>query len=291
MRLDKRPLARDRRGLHVGDGLYRVGIPHGEDGDLDRATRDLERPAHSRLSCRQASRIERHAPRIELRGAHVDAHLAVALQAWGDDSGKGFDANFGLLRESLVVHEPDEAARTVAALLDLPAVGVPDAIAEIGAFSPWPLDQQHLVAADPEVAVGDPLCQPGRHFDGAAHPVQDDEVIARALHLAELQLQYHLASPGGRVLKRLCVQKYCSGISRTRSSMNSFMRRASTASSPLGKSSHAGWQCTSYPSPPGNMRVTTGNTRAPVTRAMRESPVTVAAATPKKGTKMDSRAP
>src|SRR5450756_2525765 len=46
--------------------------------------------------------------------------------------------------------------------------------------------------------------------------------------------QYSLFSPGGLVLKRLCSQKYCSGISRTRSSMNSFMRRVSAMSSPVG---------------------------------------------------------
>ena len=45
---------------------------------------------------------------------------------------------------------------------------------------------------------------------------------------------YSFGSPGGRVLKRLCSQKYCSGISRTRSSMKAFMRRVSASTSALG---------------------------------------------------------
>ena len=47
-------------------------------------------------------------------------------------------------------------------------------------------------------------------------------------------------SPGGRVLKRLWAQKYCSGCSRTRSSMKAFMRRTSASRSSVGKSSHGG---------------------------------------------------
>jgi hypothetical protein len=53
------------------------------------------------------------------------------------------------------VHELDEAARAVAALLHLAAVGVEDAVAEIGRRVPRPLDHQDLVATDAEVPVGD----------------------------------------------------------------------------------------------------------------------------------------
>ena len=66
------------------------------------------------------------------------------------------DADFGLVGEPLVAHEAHEAARAVAALLDLAAVGVEDAVAEIGAGARGGLDQQDLVAADAEMAVGDP---------------------------------------------------------------------------------------------------------------------------------------
>ena len=54
-----------------------------------------------------------------------------------------------------VADELDEAARAVAALLDLAAVGVVDPVAEVGVGARRPLDDEHLVAADAEVAVGE----------------------------------------------------------------------------------------------------------------------------------------
>src|SRR5216683_2793147 len=132
---------------------------------------------------------------------------------------------------------------------------------------------------------------PGLHCRGNSHTAARTRFEFRlGTRGFVLALQYHFASPGGRVLKRLCVQKYCSGISRTRSSMKAFMRRASAASSPLGKFSQTGWQVSSYPAPPGSMRVTHGSTRAPVSRVIRESPVMVAADAAKNGTKIASRA-
>ena len=44
----------------------------------------------------------------------------------------GLDADLALGGESALAHEHDEAARAVAALLDLAAVGVEDAVAEVG---------------------------------------------------------------------------------------------------------------------------------------------------------------
>jgi hypothetical protein len=93
----------------------------------------------------------------------------------------------GLRREARVAHEAREAARAVAALLDLAAVGVPDAVAEIVAFLPGLLHHQQLVAADAEMAVGDAPYLLGREAHGLAHAVEHDEVVALALHLGEAQ--------------------------------------------------------------------------------------------------------
>ena len=54
----------------------------------------------------------------------------------------------------LIVHEAHEAARAVAALLDLAAVGVEDAVAEIRFGVLGGFHQQDLVAAHAEMAVG-----------------------------------------------------------------------------------------------------------------------------------------
>ena len=136
------------------------------------------------------------------------------------------------------MHETHEAARAVAALLDFSAVGIPDTIAEIGVRALRLFHEQHLIAADAEMPVRESLRELRCDLDAPADAVDHDEVVARALHLGEFQ--YHFGSPSGRVLKRLCVQKYCSGISRTRSSMKAFMRRVSAASSSPGKFSQTG---------------------------------------------------
>src|SRR5262249_4486658 len=104
-----------------------------------------------------------------------------------DHAGQGLDADFGLLREALVVDEPDEAARAVAALLDLTAVGVPDAVAEIRVGALRSLDEKNLVAADAEVPVREPSRALRAYVKGSADAVEHDEVVARPLHLGEFE--------------------------------------------------------------------------------------------------------
>src|SRR5262249_55006274 len=137
----------------------------------------------------QAVRVEGHRLRIEARRAHVDAYLPIGLQARRDHPGKSLYPDLGLPGEALVVHEAHEAARPVAALLDLAAVRVPDAVAEVGAGQPRFLDDKNLIAADTEVPVCDPLRALRVYFDGSADAVEHDEVVARTLHLGELEPQ------------------------------------------------------------------------------------------------------
>lgn len=56
--------------------------------------------------------------------------------------------------------------------------------------------------------------------------------------------QYTDGSPGGRVLKRLCSQKYSAGRWRTQSSRWVFMRWVSACTSSVGKSLHGSLRCT-----------------------------------------------
>ena len=83
---------------------------------------------------------------------------------------------------------------------------------------------------DRQRSAGGLRCAPGE-AGGPARLLRGDQCRG---------FRYGLGSPGGRVLKRLWAQKYCSGISRTRSSMNAFMRRTSASRSSVGKFSHAG---------------------------------------------------
>ncbi len=57
--------------------------------------------------------------------------LAVALEQQFDDAALGLDADLLLDRQALVEDEAGEAAGTVAALFDLGAIGVEDAIAKV----------------------------------------------------------------------------------------------------------------------------------------------------------------
>ena len=81
---------------------------------------------------RQALRVEGHGGQVEDRRAHVHGDAAVIEHAQLDDLVDGLDPHHRLVGQAAFAHEAHEAARAVAALLDLAAVGVEDAHAEIG---------------------------------------------------------------------------------------------------------------------------------------------------------------
>src|SRR6185503_8544183 len=171
MHLDQRPLRRHRRARHVGHELHRVRVADGKRGELDRPALHVEP-------------LERGRRRL----AHVDAHFAVGLEARADRAAEGLDADLGFAREAAAVHELHEAARAVAALLDLPAVGIEDAVAKVRAAGVGRFDHQDLVAADAEVAVGD-LPQLGSvEPERLAGAIENHEIVPRALHLGEWDL-------------------------------------------------------------------------------------------------------
>src|SRR5262245_13335752 len=185
MALAQGSLEGHRRRVDVLHHLYRVRISHRQHRDLDRGALDLERP--TRADRPETARVEGHVFGIESRRAHVDANLPVGLQTRSDHPGKRFDADLGLLRESVVVHEPDEAARAVAAFLDLAAVCVPDAVAKIRVGALRFLDEENLIAADTEMPVRDPPRALRAYVKGSAEAVEHDEVVARPLHLGEFE--------------------------------------------------------------------------------------------------------
>ena len=79
--------------------------------------------------------------------------------------------------------EQHDAARRIAAGLDLAAVGIPDPHPDVGDVGR--LEQDHLVAADARAPVGD-RARPRRvHRHRALARVEDDEIVAEAVHLVE----------------------------------------------------------------------------------------------------------
>ncbi len=76
-----------------------------------------------------------------------------------------------------------DAARRVAARLDLAAVGVEDAHLHVCTCG-W-FEQDQLVAPDAVAAVGDRMRARRRHFDAVLARVDHDKVVAEAVHLGE----------------------------------------------------------------------------------------------------------
>ena len=63
------------------------------------------------------------------------------------------------------------------------------------------LDQQHLVAAHAEAAIGEQAHLRRREVDTLAHAIQHDEVVAQALHLGELE-RCHWAGGAGAPIRK-----------------------------------------------------------------------------------------
>ncbi len=97
----------------------------------------------------------------------------------------GADPRAVALRQAPVAHEAHEAARAIAALLDLAAVGVVDHVFEIDALARRGPHRKHLVGAHAEVAVRQEAVLAGRQVQPCAGLVEHDEVVAGALHLGE----------------------------------------------------------------------------------------------------------
>ena len=124
--------------------------------------------------------------RFELGHAHIHIHQPVFSQSQLDDAGAGFNADIVFTGQFPVAHEPGEAARTIAALLDFTAVGVVDAIAKINIGIPGRFDHEHLVTADAAATVSELADMGCAQLTALADQVEHDKVIAEAVHLGEL---------------------------------------------------------------------------------------------------------
>src|SRR5262249_14995641 len=91
--------------------------------------------------------------------------------------------------------EVHEAARAVAALLDLAAVGIEDTVTEVNFRSLRGFNQQNLVAAHAEVPVRERAKLRTGEIDLLAHTIEDNEVVAEPLHLGEADPARHRGLP------------------------------------------------------------------------------------------------
>src|SRR5690606_34512585 len=61
-----------------------------------------------------------------------------------------------------------------------------NAIAKIRVRPRGGLDQEDLIGADAEMAIGQGACALGRHVDSLAYAIEHDKVVARAMHFGEV---------------------------------------------------------------------------------------------------------
>ncbi len=93
-----------------------------------------------------------------------------------------------LVGQASIADKAREATRAVAALLDLAAIGIDDAVAEINARLRRGSDDQDLISPDAEAPVGQKAELGGVEIQRPAGLVEHDKVVARALHLGETKL-------------------------------------------------------------------------------------------------------
>jgi hypothetical protein len=105
----------------------------------------------------------------------------------GDDAGHGLHPDAAFATQTLVADETGKGARAVAALFDFAAIAIKNAVAEIGAGHGRAFHNQDLVGAHAEAAVGQALPLGGAEVDLLVDGVDHDEIVARALHLGELE--------------------------------------------------------------------------------------------------------
>jgi hypothetical protein len=194
MMLDQRSVQMHGCGLHMVDHLHCMGVAHRYYRHPGSSSVDVQRPQHvgAFLPAMQSTGVEGHAFRFKDGGAHVDRDAAIGFQFWFDHAGHGFDLDGALVGQAFIRDELDEGARAVATLLDFAPVSIVDTVAEIDAGRARSLNDQHLVGADTEAAIGQLLPLLGGEIDVLVNGVDDHEVIAGAMHFGEFEFHQDL---------------------------------------------------------------------------------------------------
>ena len=187
MAFDQRPVPLDRMLLDIVDHLHRVRVAHRHHRGFEGFVGYVEQ-MNDHILVRQKGNFGRQKAGF----AHVDRDLAVGFEARGDDPFLRLDADLAFVGQPLLMDKADETTSAVAALLDLAAVGIEDPVAEIDTRLAGRLDQQDLVATDPEIAVGEVAKLFRGKRNRLANAVENNEIIAQTMHLGEFELHFAL---------------------------------------------------------------------------------------------------
>src|SRR5882672_54982 len=170
------------RAVDRGDADYRVRIADRDRTDLDLAARNLQR-----IDISLAARFEGERLRIEVRHAHVDRHQAIVAHARSHQSSGTIHHDFARPEFRAAGDERGDATRAVAALLDLDAVGIDDAIEDAGVGTARRFQDKCLVETDAGVPAGQ-FAEGAGVGDLPARSIEDHEVVAESMHLHEINL-------------------------------------------------------------------------------------------------------
>ena len=115
----------------------------------------------------------------------TDTSSGLRMRAWMRPRGTVHGDVAGW-RAAATVQQGGDAARAVAALLDLEPVGVEDAVEHGRSCPARRFEHQRLVEADAGMAVRQlaPVLRRGQR--AAGRRIEDDEVVAEAVHLREV---------------------------------------------------------------------------------------------------------
>ena len=148
-------------------------------------------------------RQKRDFRRPQTRPAHVHRHQTVVFQLRYDNALRRFHTDFPLAGQTTVGNKTGKAARAVAALLHFAAVGIENAVAEIGIGRRGFFHQQKLVETDTRVPVRPRGNRRGGRIEGLRNAVDHDKVVAQAVHFGEFQRGGHIRlSCGAAVYKK-----------------------------------------------------------------------------------------
>ena len=193
-KLDVGPARKLRMILYCGaEPVHRCGRDRVDEDDgmwiADRYRADLKRSAGDLEGVGLGRRWHAERQRLgrKVRHAHGDRYEPVREQARVHESGRALERELARAEAVALPEEGGETARTISALLDLVPVGVEDLVVGGGVGSSGRAEHESLVEADAGLPVGQRPQLLGRgncpHIGG----VEDDEVIAEAVHLHEVE--------------------------------------------------------------------------------------------------------
>ena len=142
----------------------------------------------------QPDRVERDLVRLEPGRSHINPDPAITLEARGDQTTEGLDTQIDRIRQPLIMNKASKATGAIAALFDFAPIGVKNSVTKIGVGPGRGLNDQDLVATNPETAVSQPPTEGWRRFKRLAQRIDDNEIIAGTVHFGKSQAHAPLSS-------------------------------------------------------------------------------------------------